>query len=99
MKKILPIKDSLEKRNKLICIADCSPGGWGSVSEYLSDELASDSEDEKKLRAAENHALAKSKTTSRFRKPSRTSTISNTQSQPFCGQSISDRFLGRPFFA
>ena len=61
------------------------------MNEYPSVELASDSEDPKKLRAAENRALSKSKTATRFCKPNQTSTISNTQNHP-------EPFLGRPFF-
>ncbi|CAC5397189.1 unnamed protein product [Mytilus coruscus] len=51
----------LKKRNKLIRIADKSEGVWRTVNEYLSDEVASDSEDEKRILAADNRAVKKIK--------------------------------------
>ncbi|CAC5417864.1 unnamed protein product [Mytilus coruscus] len=51
------IKEKIHKRNKCIKIGDKSPVGWDTVKEYLSDELASDSDDEKKIRSAETRTL------------------------------------------
>ena len=53
------IKEDIEKQNKFLKIADKSIAGWGTVEEYLSDELASDSEDDGKIKAAERQTLQK----------------------------------------
>ncbi len=43
----------LAERQKLIKIADRSEFGWGVVAEYTADELAADSDDEKRIEKAE----------------------------------------------
>jgi hypothetical protein len=71
--KVLELSEALRKkvfhRNKLIRIADKSAGGWDTVKEYESDDLASDSDDDKRLKRAESRALAKLKS-KQPRKPS-----------------------------
>ena len=51
----------VEHRIKLIKIADKQDGGWQTVNEYIFDEVADDSDDEKRIRKANNAALAKRK--------------------------------------
>ncbi|XP_033643612.1 uncharacterized protein LOC117303495 [Asterias rubens] len=49
----------LKKRNKLIRLADKLDAVWKVVDEYVRDELASDSEDEKRMRKAQARASTK----------------------------------------
>ena len=44
----------MTERQKLIKISDHYGNSWGVVAEYTADELADDSEDEKRLEKAEN---------------------------------------------
>ena len=55
----LNVIKTLQKRYKLIKIADKSPGGWDTVKEYQADSVASDTEDEKKLKRAEKKSPPK----------------------------------------
>ena len=54
-------KKLIHKRQKLIKIDDRYKDGWQVVEEYESDELASNSEDEKKLKKAKEAAGRKRK--------------------------------------
>ena len=51
-------KAKIKKQQKLIRIADREENGWEVVRHYLSDELASDSDDEKAIAKARKEALA-----------------------------------------
>ena len=52
-------KELIRKRQKLIRIADKSADGWKVVDEYVSDEIPSGSEDEKRLKKANEAASRK----------------------------------------
>ena len=53
--------EMIRKRNKLIRLADKSEAGWAIVKEYQTDELASDTDDDRKIKRAEKAALEKKK--------------------------------------
>ena len=54
-------KQLIKRRQKFIRIADKSKDGWAVVDEYESDDLASDSADEKRLKKAKNAVEKKRK--------------------------------------
>ena len=60
-KKIQEAIANLEKRNKLVKLADKSEVGWATADVYQTDQLASNSEDDHKIRKAEKAAMPKSK--------------------------------------
>jgi len=57
-KELEKVQASLNKPNKVIRFADKSPSGWAAVEEYESEELAEDSEYEKKLQSVKQRALS-----------------------------------------
>ena len=63
---ISKLNKKLKKRQKHIRIAGLSSAGWETVNEYQSNEMADNSDDEKKIRSAENRALRQQKQTKRF---------------------------------
>ncbi|XP_062593092.1 uncharacterized protein LOC134254579 [Saccostrea cucullata] len=54
---ISKLPDNEQSTQKYIRIADGSPAGWKTVQEYQCNDIADDSDDEKKIRSAENRAL------------------------------------------
>lgn len=52
---------AIQRRQKLLKLADRSEAGWLAVEEYESDELADDSDDEKRIRRAQEKASRKKK--------------------------------------
>ena len=66
----------LKQRQKKVKLADKSEAGWLAVKEYEAEELASNSEDEKRIRKAQASALRKkSKATSQDYRQRNTPTL------------------------
>ena len=85
-------EDLIKERQKLIKIADRSEHGWATVEEYVADELADNSDDEKRLYKAEaragrkvNKSKIKKKPIIRRNLPWSQQTQSQTQSKPNSG--------------
>ena len=82
----------VEKRDKLIKIADKSEFGWETVNEYMSDDVASDNEDRKRIKRAEERAEQKKKRIeSKITQESKRRKLSGDQSSSFRGSY--DQFL------
>jgi len=54
-------KEKIRKRQKLVMLADRNKDGWLVVQEYESDDLASNSEDKKKIKEAKSATEQKRK--------------------------------------
>ena len=83
-------KGIFKKRQTLIKIAEKNKDGWLVIQEYDSDDLASDSEDEKKIRKAKAAAEKK-------RKEAKSTTSGNT-SKNLSLLVICSFFAVRPLF-
>lgn len=96
-------RTAIATRQKHIRLADRSALGWATVSEYVEDELADDSGDEKRIKKAEKAAAAKEaeaskkaaskrQGTSRFSRPQQ-----DHQSRPFRGGHFRSSYSYAPY--
>ena len=83
-------KALLKRRQKLIKIADRNKNGWKVVEEYESDDLASDSEDERRLKRAKEAA-------SRKRKPNVFQPVGQVKRQRFGADTDHTLFRGKSY--
>ena len=91
--------DLLNKRQKLIKIADRSDHGWATVEEYVEDELAEDSDDEKRLFRAEARAGRKAKAAQAAKLKKRRSMVSRkpqSSGMPASVASLNSQQLAQP---
>ena len=84
----------LEKRIKVIKLADRSVFGRSTVKEYLLDELVPNSEDEKRIFRSERRSELRSKQASNCRRD-RDSSFLNVKSTRLFEPSFSSRFSGQ----
>ena len=91
--------DLLNKRQKLIKIADRSDHGWTTVEEYMEDKLAEDSDDEKCLIRLEARAGRKAKAAQAAKLKKRRSMASRkpqSSSMPASIASLNSQQLAQP---
>ena len=74
----------IAERQKLIRIADRSDHGWATVEEYMEDELADNSDDEKRLFKAEQRAARKIKGNSNTKLGKRRATVPSSFAGSLC---------------
>ncbi|XP_068706348.1 uncharacterized protein [Montipora foliosa] len=80
--KVEELKKSLRHRQRIIKLADKSEAGWLAVKEYQTEELASDSEDEKRMKNAQEKSL-KQKKQNAFKRSEKAKNSSNASSSRF----------------
>ena len=81
-------KKEILKRQKLVLLADREENGWGFVREYVRDELASGTDDEKHMSKARATASKKKKARDTLRfKPYKTRPYSSSTSTRHAGYS------------
>ena len=88
--KVEELRKSLRHRQKIIKLADNSEAGWLAVKEYQTEELASDSEDENRIKKTQERALKKKKQDA-FRRAEKSKNSSSASS----ARSGDDRMLFR----
>ncbi|KAK3755480.1 hypothetical protein QZH41_017634, partial [Actinostola sp. cb2023] len=81
----------VERRQKLIKLADKSEAGWLAVDEYESDELADDSADEKRIKKAQEKATKKRKDNAKSL--AATAAPRNTRSLPYSSRRQDSSFF------
>lgn len=98
----------MQKRQKLVLLADSSDYGWSTAQEYVSHDLAADSDDEKRIWKAEMRAsrkikekIQKAKKSRPKKFPSRSETPAGTPGYSFSKRSTVQRHgvcfgCGRP---
>ncbi|PFX12038.1 hypothetical protein AWC38_SpisGene24063, partial [Stylophora pistillata] len=77
--KVEELKKSLRHRQKIIKLADKSEAGWLAVKEHQTEELANDSEDEKRIKKSQERAL-KQKKQNAFKRTEKARNSSNAPS-------------------